>query len=140
METPFYATPTQRCLVYDKRTGQVIHVHDFIGTDSKSRLSTAEMETQALTYAGDQIEKEHMSITEATGDLDATDITYRVDIGTGAVIATSLGQNPNTLGQGSPAEESSDLDDIKRGLATWKTVSIIALLIAIVALVIGWAM
>lgn len=139
METPFYATPTQRCLVYDKRTGKVIHVHDFIGTDSKSKLSTAEMETQALTYAGDQIEKEHMAITEAIGDLDAADITYSVDIGTGMVIATPLGQNPSTLGQGSPPEGSRNLDDIKRDLAIWKIFSIIALLIAIVALVIGWA-
>lgn len=138
METPFQSIPTQRCLVYDKRTGQVIHIHDFIGADPKSRLSTSELETQALTYSGDQIKKEHMAVVEATGDLGATDITYSVDTGTGSIIETPLGHNPSSLREDRPVEDSPNLEAIKRSLSSWKTISIIALLVAIAAVIVGW--
>lgn len=140
METPFYATPTQRCLVYDKRSGRVIHVHDFIGADSKSKISTADMAEQALTYAGDSVAKANLATIEATGDLSSADVLYKVDIGSGKVIAQPATQRPDLVADSDAEDVTLDMDGINRGLNTGKTLGILALILALAALLVNWLM
>lgn len=85
---PFEEKPTNTCFVYDKRTGNVVHIHQFIADDPNGKCSREEMEKSALTLAPTRCDRAFLAVLhsdEADQQL-SPEFIYRVDCNTQKLI------------------------------------------------------
>ncbi len=90
-ELPFDSSPTQTCVVYDQRTGRVVHVHDFIPAEPGGSAAPSEMRAAALEATGSVVEQQYLAVAEVPEDLLDSKGACRVNAETGKVYAESLG-------------------------------------------------
>ena len=85
---PYEEKPTNTCFVYDKRTGKVVHIHQFIAADPDGKCSKEEMEKSALSLAPTRCNRAHLGVVhldEADQRLNP-EFIYRVDLNTQKLI------------------------------------------------------
>lgn len=77
-DEPIQQQPTKTSFVYDTRTGQVVHVHQFIPYAPEGTCSDSEMEETALHLAPG--ETANLGVVHYEGDRYADrSVQYRVD-------------------------------------------------------------
>lgn len=87
-DMPFQEKPTRTCFVYDKRTGKVVHIHQFIATDPNAACSTEEIEKTALKLAPTQCDRAHLSVlhSDESEQQLSPEFRYRVNCNTHKLI------------------------------------------------------
>ncbi len=93
-DLPFDSSPTQTCVVYDQRTGRVVHVHDFVPAEPGGSSAPSEMRAAALDATSSLAEKQYLAIAEVPEDLLGSEGAYRVNAETGKVYAEPLDPGP----------------------------------------------
>ena len=77
---PFSPAPRQTSFVYDKRTGEVVHIHQFLPLDAEGHCDEAEMEQTALHLAASRIDRKELAVLHHKGELNLEPhLEYRVD-------------------------------------------------------------
>lgn len=64
------AKAEQTCLVYDVRTGVVVHIHQFCPLEAGGRCSDAEMDETALALAPDECPRDQLATLQVVGDIE----------------------------------------------------------------------
>jgi hypothetical protein len=71
---------SQFCLVYEKQTGKVVHIHEFISVDPAGRCAPDELETQALQLAPAKYARSDLATFHPKPDqIVSRQFKYRVD-------------------------------------------------------------
>lgn len=82
MEFAHEPTAQQTSFVYDVRTGEVVHIHQFCPLEKGGRCSETEMEKAALSLAPEDISRTDLSVLHHSGELELNPASrYRVDPG-----------------------------------------------------------
>lgn len=80
---------SQFCLVYDKATGEVVHVHEFVSDDPKGSCSRETLEKQALELAPTKYERASLAVFHPDrGQRFSHNDIYRIDRQKNALIVT----------------------------------------------------
>lgn len=84
---PLEAKATKTWFVYDRRTGKVVHIHQFIPAHPGGTCSDREMEETALKLAPVAWDRAYLSVLHHEKELDINpEHQYRVDIEKGALV------------------------------------------------------
>ena len=84
---PLQAKATKTWFVYDRRTGKVMHIHQFIPAHPGGTCSDREMEETALKLAPAVADRAYLSVLYHEEELDINpEHQYRVDIEKGTLI------------------------------------------------------
>jgi hypothetical protein len=108
METPAEGAPieakaTKTSFVYDTRTGEIVHVHQFIPASPDGTCPDREMEETALKLAPAALDRAQLEVLHHDGEMDLTpEREYRVDV-----------ENRKLLVETAPSEDAVTRD---RGL------------------------
>jgi hypothetical protein len=77
---------TQWCVVYDRRTGAVVHIHQNIAVSSNDACSASELESAAIEQADRRLDREFLSTARPADDTPLDfNARYRVDLESGSV-------------------------------------------------------
>ena len=82
---------SQWCLVYDKRTGSVVHVHQFFALSKSALMSQERLEQAALAEIAPPLRKETSSLAvfhPNTGEPFEPMRSYRIDAKSGTLTKT----------------------------------------------------
>jgi hypothetical protein len=92
--------PMQRSFVYDSRTGEIVHIHQFVPFSPDGRCPTDEMAETALTLAPSALDRSELGVLHHEGVLELShEFAYRVD-----VVKNQLVREP-TYPRATPAEK-----------------------------------
>ena len=84
---------SQFCLVYDKETGTVVHIHEFVSADPQGAASREMLETQALQLAPTKFERHRLAVFHPEkGQAFGRQFRYRIDCQTQALIVDKADQ------------------------------------------------
>lgn len=86
-ELPTQAVPTHTFVVYDRQTGTVLHIHDFVAAGDDSPWSADEMKRIALDAVRDREQLDRLVAVEMPEDLRRSGGDFRVDVGAGKLVA-----------------------------------------------------
>ncbi len=102
-DTPY----KQWCVVYDRRTGAVVHIHQFIALSSDEARSEDELASQAIEQATRRFGKDFLEVAhpEDATPLDSN-TRYSVDLESGAVRYEKLLRSLAVSGRSSPHSRS----------------------------------
>lgn len=79
------------CVVYDVRTGKVVHIHQVVFAEAREPRSSEELEQEALEMAAGRHPRENLRVAHPSGDIQlAPDLDYRVDTQSGRLRAQSV--------------------------------------------------
>ncbi|SPH18347.1 hypothetical protein DEA8626_01884 [Defluviimonas aquaemixtae] len=67
---PMTAKPKKTCFVFDRRTGKVVHVHQFIPAHPDGDCADEEMERMALQLAPQDCDRSQLGVLHCAGDGD----------------------------------------------------------------------
>lgn len=96
---------SQFCLVYDKETGKVVHIHEFISAEPSGAVSSEILETQALQLAPTKFERHRLAVFHPEkGQVFGRQFRYRIDCQKQTLIIDKADQ-----------ESASALDTTRRG-------------------------
>lgn len=77
----------QWCVVYDSRSGAVIHVHQHIALSRKEACATEALASEAIEQAAKRHGSEFLCVAEPADDVPLDyNARYRVDLGSGHVL------------------------------------------------------
>ena len=92
---PLEAKPTKTWFVYDKRTGKVVHIHQFVPAQPGGTCSDREMEETALNLAPAAWNRSQLSILQHDKELALhPEHRYRVDIKKRALVVEPAPPQP----------------------------------------------
>jgi hypothetical protein len=73
--------PTQFAFVYDSRTGEIVHVHQFVPISPDGRCPIDEMTQTALTLAPSTFDRSELGVLHHEGVLELShQVACRVDV------------------------------------------------------------
>ncbi|MFE6834127.1 hypothetical protein ACFVFI_04690 [Streptomyces sp. NPDC057705] len=78
-------TETQACVVYDTRTGTVVHTHTFVPAEPGGRMAPDALVDAALEAAAGRADREYLAAKEVPPEAFEPGSDYRMDPETGAV-------------------------------------------------------
>jgi hypothetical protein len=77
---------TQWCVVYDRRTGAVVHIHQHIAVSSKDALSAGQLTSQAMEQASKERGNEFFDVAHPADDTPLeVNTRYRVELESGRI-------------------------------------------------------
>ena len=86
-ELPMQAVPTHTVVVYDRQTGTVVHIHDFVAAGGDSPWSADDMKRVALDEVRDRGPLDRLVAIEMPDDLRRSGGDFRVDVAAGKLVA-----------------------------------------------------
>ena len=86
-ELPMQAVPTHTLVVYDRQTGAVLHIHDFVTAGGDSPWSADDMKRVALAEVSNRGQLDRLAAIEMPADLRRSGGDFRIDVGTEKLIA-----------------------------------------------------
>ncbi len=96
---------SQFCLVYDKETGKVVHIHEFVSAGPAAAASNEMLETQALQLAPTKFERHRLAVFHPEkGQAFGRQFRYRIDTHKQALIVEKADEG-----------SASTLDSKRRG-------------------------
>ncbi|MET9434874.1 hypothetical protein [Streptomyces sp. NPDC006551] len=84
-EMPGLADETQACVVYDTRTGTVVHTHSFVPAEPGGRMDPDKLIDAALEAVADHADREYLAAKEVPPEAFEPGSDYRMDPETGAI-------------------------------------------------------
>jgi hypothetical protein len=88
------STPTQTSFVYDRDSGEVVHIHQFVPAEPEGRCSDEEMEETALRLAPSSVDKGRLAILHEGPMKLSADYLYRIDTESGRLVTEQVPPNP----------------------------------------------
>lgn len=86
-----YSKATQTCFVYDRRTGEVVHIHQFVPVEPDGRMAEEEMEETARRLSPAKHDRAGLAVLYRGADLELTPaVFYRVDVERGELVEESI--------------------------------------------------
>ena len=105
-DVPGPAIETQACVVYDKRTGAVVHTHTFVPAEPGAEREPGALVEAALEAVADYADREYLEAKVVPPSAFVPGASYRVDPETGAVELQQPGLDPAGMArQGKGASE-----------------------------------
>jgi hypothetical protein len=113
---PVEGKPTKTTFVYDRRTGKVVHVHQFVPYERNGTISDREMEEMALSLAPASLNRERLGVLHQGRDLELSpERIYRVDVKTGKLVAKEVvAKSPQATARRRPARRTAAKPATKR--------------------------
>jgi hypothetical protein len=96
-DVPGQAIETQACVVYDKRTGAVVHTHTFVPAEPGSREEPSALVKAALEAVGDHADREHLVAKMVPPSAFTPGASYRVDPESEAIELEEPGVDPAAM-------------------------------------------
>ena len=93
-ELPMQAVPTHTVVVYDRQTGSVVHIHDFVADSDGSPWSADDMKRVALDEVRDRGPLDRLVAIEMPDELRRSGADFRVDVDTGKLVAEPSRDTP----------------------------------------------
>lgn len=84
-DMPGPATETQACVVYDTRTGAVVHTHTFVPGEPGGRMDTSTLADAALEAVAGRTDREYLAVKEVPPEAFEPGSAYRVEPETGTI-------------------------------------------------------
>ena len=86
--------PTHRCVVYNTKSGKVVHIHDFVGADEVGKSIDAAALREAAMAAEPRFKARDFAVVEVPTELINRTANYRVDPETLEVSSYESESNP----------------------------------------------
>jgi hypothetical protein len=93
-ELPMQVVPTHTFVVYDRQTGTVVHIHDFVSASDDSPWSADDMKRVALDEVRDRGQLDRLVAIEMPADLRRSGENFRVDVAAGRLVAEPSREAP----------------------------------------------
>lgn len=84
-EMPGQSNETQACVVYDTRTGAVVHTHSFVPAEPGGRMDPDTLIDAALEAVTGHADREYLAAKEVPPEAFEPGSDYRLDLETGAI-------------------------------------------------------
>ena len=104
-DVPGQAIETQACVVYDKRTGMVVHTHTFVPAEPGAQREPPEIVEAALEAVRDYPDREHLAAKVVPPSAFTPGGSYRVDPESEAVELERPGLDPRGMAPSTGASQ-----------------------------------
>jgi hypothetical protein len=86
--------PTQTTFVYDRNSGEVVHIHQFVPAEPDGRCSEEEMEETALRLAPKSFDGNRLAILHEGALQISPEYLYRVEVDSGRLVTETVPSTP----------------------------------------------